>query len=496
MATIIANKAVFPLVLTLDVGSSSIRTLLFDGLGRAVEGSLAVEGHCFESRAAGASVAAAEGLLERLFRCIDQTLAHCASVAGQIGAVACCTFVNNVCGVDEGGQVVVPLTTYADTRSAVEVAGLRADFEEAVLYQRTGCRFHPSYLPARLRWLARAEADSVARVRRWLSFGEYLELKLFGEAAVSYSVASWSGLLNRHTLAWDEELIAQLPIESAQLYPLTDFGQPLQGLRTEFASRWAALRDIPWFRTIGDGAAANIGSGCVSDQEVALTIGTTSALRVVIEDEVPPVPDGLWCYRVDGRRSLLGGALSEGGNLFSWMKSRLQLDEIDDLNERLSALEPDQHGLTILPFLAGERSPGWAGEARATIHGLTLATTPLQMLQAGLESVAYRLAQVFDLLQGQLTSQPHLITSGGALRHASAWAQLISDVLGRPLLVSDVSEASSRGVALLALEALGTVRHLSELPVDIVTRYEPHQKRYQRYQEAIARQKELYHLLV
>jgi len=496
MATTSRDNAKAPLILTFDIGSSSIRTLLYDRLGRLVEGSLAAREHRFHTSPPGASEADPDALLEILFACLDETLAKTTDLAGQIRGVASCVFVSNVCGVDAAGQVVLPLTTYADTRAVGEVAGLQADLDETATYQRTGCRFHPSYLPARLRWLARTEPEKFPRVARWLSLSDYLTLKLFGRPTISYSVASWSGLLNRHTLTWDEIVLAQLPLEIGQLSPLTDLDQPQQGLRPDFAARWPALRNIPWFPTIGDGVGANIGSGCASAARVALTIGTTSAMRAVIGPQVPGVPDGLWAYRVDKRRSLLGGALSEGGNLFDWLQSTVRLADLSQLDAQVAALEPDGHGLTMLPFLTGERSPGWAGQARATIHGLTLATTPLQILQAGLEAVAYRLAQVYRRLRPALQEEPEIIVSGGALRQGTAWAQIIADVLGRPLFISDIPEASSRGAALLALEMLGICPDLSQLPAFLTDRYDPQPERFERYQQAIARQQTLYEKLI
>lgn len=484
-----------PFILSFDIGSSSMRTILFDRLGRQVQRSSATRPVQLRSTATGASEADPAALAEALFSCFDETLDRTKKLTASIGGVASCSFVSNICGLDAAGEVVLPLTTYADTRATPEVAGLQADLAEATIYQRTGCRFHASYLPARLRWLARTYPADFQRVTRWLSLGEYVARRLFGETAVSYSVASWSGLLNRHTLTWDEDLLAHLPIQAEQLSPLTDLDQPQRGLRPEFAQRWPALRDVPWFPTLGDGAAANIGSGCATTERVALTIGTTSALRVVIEPNVPLVPEGLWCYRVDRRRSLLGGALSEGGNLLAWLRDQLQLGEAVELNNQLAALEPDSQGLTVLPFLAGERSPGWAGEAKATVHGLTLATTPLHILQAGLEAVAYRIALVFQRMQGELSEEPHLIVSGGALQHWPAWTQIIADVLGRPLLVSAVSEASGRGAALLALEALGMTK-LIDLTPSIVAEFAPRLAYQERYQAAIARQQTLYHILV
>jgi gluconokinase len=390
---------------------------------------------------------------------------------------------------------VIPLTTYADTRSADEVRRLKNEFDEEVTHDRTGCLFHPSYLPARFRWLARSQPDRFRSAARFVSIGEYLELKVFGEAAVSYSVASWTGLLNRNALEWDRELLAGLPIRIDQLSPLSDMKTPRRGLRPEFASRWPALREVPWFPAVGDGATANVGSGCVSPRRVALTVGTTSAMRVVLTDRVEHIPSGLWCYRVDGRRSLLGGALSEGGSVFAWMRSTLKFD-LQGLDDKLLTMEPDGHGLTFLPFFSGERAPGWAGHARATIHGVSLATTPLDILQASLEGVAYRIALVFELLRPLTKEDPQVVASGGAILSSPAWLKIMTNALGRPVAASGVQEASGRGSALLALEALGIIPDLEKAPDFISTVYEPDSRIHLRYREAIARQKELYQKLV
>jgi gluconokinase len=494
--TISPHHAEPPLILALDIGTSSIRAVLFDRIGRAVEGMGVQETHQLRTTAEGASEADPDLLLEIVWRCIDGVLTRAGELGGQIGGVAACTLVSNVLGVDDAGRAITPLTTYADTRAAGEVAALRAEFDEREVHDRTGCLFHPSYLPARFRWLARTQPGVFRRVARWVSIGEYLELWLFGATAVSYSVASWTGLLDRRRLVWDEALLAALPVGVEQLSPLTDANVSRSGLRDPFAERWPALRDVPWFPALGDGATANVGSGCVSPRRVALTVGTSAAVRVVVPDPVERVPWGLWCYRVDGRRSLPGGALSEGGNVFAWLKATLQLPNTADLESALAAMEPDAHGLTVLPFLAGERSPGWAGDARATIHGLSLATTPLDILRAGLEAVAYRVALVFDLLQPLLPDDAQVVASGGALLNSPAWLQIMADVLGRPVAASQVREASARGAALLALEALGALDDLDAAPPFIGDVFEPDAERHARYREAVERQKALYEKLI
>jgi gluconokinase len=328
-----------------------------------------------------------------------------------------------------------------------------------------------------------------------MTLGEYLELRLFGQARVSLSVASWSGLLDRHRLAWDGPLLEALALPEERLSPLVDRDAPLHGLSASYAARWPALRDVPWFPAVGDGAAANIGSGATGDGRIALTVGTSGAMRVV-RKEVVAVPPGLWSYRVDRRHALLGGATSEGGNVYDWLRQSLRLSEREALEAALAATEPDGHGLTVLPFVAGERSPGWAGNARATIHGVTVATTPLDILRASFEAIAYRFALIGERMAFDPGADYRLVASGSALLRSPGWMQIFADVLGKPVVASAETEATSRGAAILALHALGEIPSLDALPAADGASYQPDAVRHARYRAAIARQQWLYERLI
>jgi gluconokinase len=444
----------------------------------------------------GAAEYQPDALLERVAVCLDEALLLAGTLAEKVGGVGMSTLVSNILGVDDRGCAITPVYTYADTRAHQDTAALRDEFDEREIHNRTGCRLHTSYLPARFRWLARSRPNELRRAKTWLSIGEYLLLRFCGRQQVSYSVASWTGLLDRRRLAWDVSLLEVLPIGPEHLSPLTDFDEPVAGLRGEFASRWPALRRVPWFPAVGDGAAANIGTGCVSAHTAALSLGSTAALRVVTSDLVPELPAGLWCYRVDRRRFLLGGALTEGGNVFEWMNRVLMIGDRAQSEQTVAALEPDSHGLTILPFLAGERSPGWADHALGTIHGLSLGTTSTDILRAGLEAVALRLALVYRDLVRLVPELELVVASGGATASASAWLQMIADALGQTVAATAVVEASSRGIALMVAAALGSSTGSVRTSDFTTAVYQPDSNRHRRYQQALQRQKSLYTSLV
>ena len=394
--------------------------------------------------------------------------------------------------MNEAGQAVTPVYTYADTRPAKVVDQLKDRFDEAQIHQRTGCIFHPSYLPSRFLWLKFNYPDIFSRQMRWMSVGEYLYMKLFNQRVVSYSTASWTGLLDRRQLDWDDELLDYLEVGRGQLSRLVDLDIAFQGLTAEFAARWPALSNIPWYPVVGDGASANLGSGCVGARQVAITVGTSSAVRVVLPSPVHQVPKGLWCYQVDGQLSLLGGALTEGGNIYAWLKHTLNLDALDQTEDALSGIPPDSHGLTFIPLLGGERSPGWQGAARGMISGITLATMPEDILLAGLESVAYRIGKVYQLLQPSLAEEPLVIGSGGALTNSRLWSQIVADVIGRPLAISRINEASARGVAMLVLRSAGIVPDLEKFPSFTGALLYPNPERHVVYRAAMLRQQRQY----
>ncbi|GAB4110072.1 MAG: gluconokinase [Roseiflexaceae bacterium] len=483
-----------PYILTLDLGSSSTRALLFDRHGQAVDSIEARIPYELQSGSDGSSIDDPDQAVARAVACIDLIVAEVARRQWQIAAVAVDTLAATFIVLDGAGKPLTPLISYADTRNASDAEQLQASYAEAEVHQRTGCLLRTSYWPARLAWLRRSEPAIWRQAKRFVSLGEYVEQALFGSGRAAISPASWTGMLDRRRNTWDTELCAALEVDLAQLGQICDTSEPRSDLRPSYASRWPLLRGVPWFAALGDGAAANLGSGCVGPGRVALTVGTTGALRVVRE-QVEQVPAGLWCYRVDRRRALLGGATSEGGNVYAWLRRTLQLDPPEQLEAALAALPAASHGVQVLPFWAGERSPGWAGDARASIVGLQMATTPTEIVRACFEGVAYRFGLIAEQL---LRADPHatVVVSGGGLLQSAAWTQIVADVLGRELHCSEEREATARGCGLIALEALGLIANLDELPARIGRVVHPNMENHARYREQIEHQQHLYRHLI
>ncbi len=478
-------------LLVIDLGSSSARALLFSDAARLIPDSICSRPLAFTTDAAGQATVDAMRLRQVVEACIDEALTHPA--AGVIRAVGMATFAGNWLGLDAASAPCTPVFTYADTRGASEIARLRQRLpgDSAAYHQATGCLLHPAYLPAQYAWLRCQQPPAAANMSSISDIGGYLYRQWFERIApMSLSLASWSGLLDTARQDWHQGYASALLGGDfpPKLPRLADFDAAQIGLSPTYAARWRALRACPFFLALGDGAAANIGSGAVAAQHIALTVGTTSALRVVKrEGRVPP---GLWRYLVTADLPLTGGATSEGGNVYQWTLRTLRIAD-ERVEAELRRRPPDAHGLTVLPHLAGERAPGWQAAASGAILGLRPHTRPLDILQAQLESVALRLSLIYDALK---TDSAMVMAGGGALQASPAWARMIADALGCPMQLLAEPEVTARGVALLMRQRLDGIALDADPPaVSAVIQAQP--ARVARMRAARKRQIALYHKL-
>jgi gluconokinase len=482
-----------PALLGLDIGTSGVRAALFNESGSEIGASVRIDRWCGSQRAGDFSLIDADTLLEQVATTLDALFAKIYESATRIELIAISCFWHSLVGVDANGRATTPVLGWADSRAAAATYQLRSEFDEAKVHARTGCRFHPSYWPAKLRRLRNEEPEIFRATKQWLSFADYLTLQLFGETAVSVSMASGTGLLNQHTCEWDEELVKALDVPIEKLPEIAAAHKTFRELRSAYAVRWPQLSEARLVPAVGDGAANNIGAGCNSPEKVALMIGTSGAMRVCFEATPPDrLPPELWCYRANRERILIGGALSDGGGLYNWIReSLLPAEDSETIESELELLRPDAHGLTIMPFWAGERSTGWKPDARGAIVGLRLQTRPIEILRAAMEAIAYRFALIASALD-PFAPEATLIASGHALRSSPAWMQILTDVLGRRVVVSELSEASMRGAALLALEAAGKIQSIEEFSMPVEMVFEPNILHHAVYRDALDRQQRLY----
>ena len=241
-----------PAVLTLDLGTSSVRAAAYDTRGRMLDATLSDFPYKVDTQSPGQVSSNPDALVALIGKAIDASIRVADRKHLEILAVGCSCYWHSLMGIDARGRPTTELLTWADTRSAMETRELRSSFDEHAYHATTGCFFHASFWPAKLRWLKATRGEAVRRTVRWISLGEYLYERLFGSHRVSVSMASGTGLLDVQQCTWDPTALSLAGISQELLSPLDDWDQPMSGLRPGFAQRWPGLRSIPWFLPVGE----------------------------------------------------------------------------------------------------------------------------------------------------------------------------------------------------------------------------------------------------
>jgi len=479
-------------VLTLDVGSSSARTLLFGFDGKAIEGFGSQVGYRATTTEDGGWEIDAKEVTRIVVQSIGDICGQMRVKGVRPAAVAVDTFWHSIVGVDSGGNPVTAILHPFDARSADAANRLTRRIDNLAQHRRTGCMLHPSYPPPKLLWLSEKQPEIFHAAQRWMSVGEYLFLELFGQPAASTSMVSAGGLWDQNKNLYDDELFAALPIRREQFAAPDTLDRPCHNLRGAFREQWPELNGIPWFPALGDGACDNVGSGCVSGERWALMVGTSGAMRATFEADRIEIPDGLFCYRIDRKRFVTGGALSNGGEVFAWMKRTLRLPDDAEIEKQLAAMSPGLHGLTLLPLFAGERSTEWRTDTRGAMAGLGSSTTPMEILHAALESVSLRFRNVYEIMEDSFGVPKDVIGSGGALLSSAVWTRMMADTLGHSVVLCREREATSRGAALLALERIGAIANIGDAAPELGETIAPDESKKQIYAEALVKQRRFY----
>lgn len=486
------EDALDPLVLALDVGSTGSRGGLHDATGTPVRGWRHKLEHEFTTAADGTSVIDPDQVADELARLLDLLVADPA-LGNRVAGVALDTFASSLVGVDDDGAARTPCYTYADARCAPQLAALRAELDEVEVQQRTGARLHTSYLAPRLRWVRETAPDTWARVRRWMSLGEYVHLRLLGTARAGTATAAWTGLLDRRTGQWDAPLLAACGLDPDRLNEIADPQDPLVEVDPSVAARWPALAGAVWFPPVADGLSANLGAGGADATTGVVSLATSGAARVLLHEVPEHLPTGLWCYRVDAHRCLLGGALNDVGRALSWLQRAVALPEATTIDD-VARADVAPGTPAVLPFLTGERSTGWAGGARAVLADVTAAHDGADLARGVLEGIGLSYGRVADQLTQAAPGVERVVAAGRVAQEVPGLLQILADVLGAPVARADFKRATLRGTALLALETLAPGVAPAQPPYG--PEHAPVPERAEHYRRGRARFEELYAALI
>jgi gluconokinase len=444
-------------IVALDLGTTSCRALVFSLEGQVL--AQASRTYPLATPRPGWVEQDPEHLLGAAAAVVPEAVAAAGVAPENVLGVVLCTYMHSLIALDADGSYLTNMITWADTRSAAQVDAVRAMPDWMDLYARTGCPPHTMYPLYKFLWLRQNEPALLASARRWASIKELLIHRWTGHWALDYNLATGTGLLNSHTLDWDQGAMDLAGVRRDQLADVVPNTQTFPLLPGRVPG---LLPGTPIVAGAGDGVLSSLGSGAIEPGVVAAMVGTSGAVRACVPEPTVDPKARVFCYYLDKNRWILGGSLNNGGVALRWFRDNFypgcrEYDEV--LNEAATA-PAGSSSLLFLPYLAGERSPGFNARARAVWFGLGLEHGRAHMARSVLEAVAYRLYSVLGPIE-ELTGPAREIRATGGFARSPFWLQICADVFGREVTVPTQTEGSALGAFVLGAVALGVAPDLS-----------------------------------
>ncbi|GAA0475925.1 gluconokinase [Actinoplanes capillaceus] len=414
--------------------------------------------------------------------------AECRERGDRVIAVSLSSFLHALLPMDAAGRPLGPVVTWADGRSARQCEKIVAAGPAKRLQARTGTPVHPMSPLTKLAWWAEEDPGTLRGTPRWGGVKELIVAALADDPfLVDLSIASGTGLYDIHARRWDDEALAIAGVRPGQLAEVVPTTHALR-LSPEVAAAAGLPPDVPLIIGAADGPLANLGVGATPPGVAAVSLGTSGALRTVVDRPTADDAGRLFCYALTEDRWVIGGAVNNAGSVVRWAAQSLaasapsvpgaqgggpgaQADRApgvagegaDDLDAALLAeaagIRAGSEGLLCLPYLLGERAPWWRPGMRGAYLGLRREHARPHLVRAAVEGVCQQLALVRDSFDAEGCPVTEIRATGGAAA-SRLWVSVLASALDLPVTVADVPEGTALGACLLARHALGELPDL------------------------------------
>ncbi|WP_433292805.1 gluconokinase [Actinoplanes sp. CA-030573] len=411
-------------------------------------------------------------LIDAAVKALTDVAAACREQGDAVRAVSLSAFLHALAPMDAAGRPLGPLVTWADNRAGAQCDEIIAAGRDKALQARTGTPVHPMSPLTKLAWWRATDPERLRSTPRW---GGVKELVLTALADAPFlldlSVASGTGLYDIHSRTWDPEALdiaGARPGQLAEVVPTTT----VLKLRPSIASAAGLPAGTPLVIGAADGPLANLGLGATPAGVAAVSLGTSGALRTVVDRPTADAAGRLFCYALTEDRWVIGGAVNNAGSVVRWAGQSFASGferpgaEGEDEDERDAALlmeaqsvAPGSDGLLCLPYLLGERAPWWRAGMRGAYLGLRREHGRAHLVRSAVEGVCQQLALVRDSFAAEGFPVTEVRATGGAVA-SELWVGVLAAALDLPVAIAGTPEGTALGACLLGLHALGDLPDL------------------------------------
>ncbi len=461
----------------IDVGTSSMKTLLVDEAGTVV--GRVSELYPFDTPKPLWSEQDPAHWWKATRLSIKRVMELSKVSAEEIAGVGLTGQMHGLVLLDREDRVLRPCILWNDQRTAKQCADITNKVGAERILELTGNPVLPGFTAPKIAWVQENEPEIFTRATRFLLPKDYVRFLLSGEHFSDVSDASGTSLLNVGKRAWSEEMCNAIGLKSNFLPEVTESPVASSRLSAEAARATGLLEGTPIAAGAGDQAAQAVGSGIVREGIVSATLGT-SGVVFAHSDEYRVEPNGLlhaFCHAVPHKWHLMGVMLSAAGS-FEWYKNVLgTLEEqeaksagsnvFERLTKQAENAPAGSEGLLFLPYLSGERTPHPDPNARGVFFGMTLRHQKSHMTRAVLEGITYGMNDSLQLMRNLGLEISEVRASGGGAK-SPFWLQMQADIYQSPVVTTNVTEGAAFGAAVLAGVASGVYSDLDSAAAQIV----------------------------
>lgn len=451
-------------IITVDIGTSSLRAVLFNEGGAIlhVEQRDNPPGYLDGGRVEQNADTWRTHLAGTLARCADQARTR-NLVPAALGLTA---QRSSIIPVDSTGRALHPAIMWQDTRTEGLCKRMEADQSE--VFSRSGLRIYPVFSAIKMRWLKEERPEVYKATARMLGVQDYLIHELTGTFVTDRSLASRTNLLNLDTLEWDDELLSRFGVDRNLLCTLMNPGAIAGTLLKAIAEETGLPPGLPVVSAGGDQQCAALGLGLVGPGRVIANTGTGSYLIAGVDKPVIDPGMSISCNvaAVPGSYILEAGSPT-AGSILRWFNKEFHREATGGENDfgsivaEAEASPPGANGIILLPHFKGRGAPRWDPGARGAFIGLTPASTRGEMARAILEGIATELAvnlQAVEALGGPAAT----IAVSGGMTASRLYCQMLADAFGRRVERPDDTEATALGAWISCAVRLGLYGSFAE----------------------------------
>lgn len=451
-------------MLGVDIGTTSTKAVLFTEKGEVIQ----TENIGYPLYTP--NISTAEQDPEEIFQAVLKAISNITKKNPQknISFVSFSSAMHSVIAIDSDDQPLTACITWADNRSEAWTHKIKTELNGHEVYKRTGTPLHPMSPLSKIAWITHDRPEIASKAKKYIGIKEYVFKKLFDQYVVDHSLASAMGMMNLQTLDWDEEALSIAGVTRDQLSQLVPTTQVFNNIHPDLAKQMGLDVKTPFVIGASDGVLSNLGVNAIRKGEIAVTIGTSGAIRTIIEKPQTDEKGRIFCYALTENHWVIGGPVNNGGMILRWIRDefasseietakRLGIDPYEVLTKIAERVRPGADGLLFHPYLAGERAPLWNPDVRGSFFGLTLSHKKEHMIRAALEGVIYNLYTVFLALMECMEGPVTRIQATGGFARSNVWRQMMSDIFESELVVPESYESSCLGACILGLYATGKI---------------------------------------